>query len=222
MRPLLSALLIAAAASAACARSAVERRLLAAGYVDVAEAVPGVAVDLMYARSDNFAGRVLYDSLHRAFLHPDAAVALRRAQRRLDALAPGLRLLVKDAARPVSVQRRMFAAVRGTSKARYVANPANGGGTHNFGLAVDVTLCDSLGRELPMGSPVDHFGPESHITDEASLLRRRAITADELRRRRLLRRVMTEAGFRTIRREWWHFELRRRADAARLYPLIDF
>lgn len=200
----------------------IDRRMREAGYVEVTAAVPDAVVDLMYARSDNFAGRVLYDSLRRAYLHPRAAEALARARRELGRLAPGLRLMVKDAARPVSVQRSMFAAVRGTAASRYVANPATGGGTHNFGIAVDITLCDSLGRELPMGSAVDHLGPESHITAEADLLRRGVISRAEYDRRRLLRRVMRAAGFLTIRREWWHFELERRQSAARHYRLIDF
>lgn len=107
----------------------------------------------MYARADNFTGRVLYDSLSHAYLHPDAARALAQAAKELRRQRPDLRFLIKDAARPVSVQRHMFRTVRGTPKARYVANPANGGGTHNFGIAVDITLCDTLGRELPMGTP---------------------------------------------------------------------
>lgn len=221
MRPV--ALLLAAAVwITASAFTGVEQRLKKAGYVDVGADVPGVMVDMMYSRADNFTGRVLYDSLRHAFLHPDAAKALARAQKELSRLSPGTHLLVKDAGRPVGVQRSMFNAVRGTSKARYVANPARGGGTHNYGVAVDVTLCDSLGRELPMGTPVDHLGPESHIDGEEALVARGAISRDELARRHLLRRVMRAAGFLTIRKEWWHFELVRRATAAGRYRLLDF
>ena len=57
----------------------IEKRLAAAGYIDVQQAVPGLMVELMYARPDNFTGIVLYDSTERAFLHPDAARALSRA-----------------------------------------------------------------------------------------------------------------------------------------------
>lgn len=215
-------LLVVAASMPAVSLTRQERRLEAAGYVDVKKAVPAALVSLMYTRSDNFTGRVLYDSLHHAYLHPDAARALAAAQRELSRLKPGYRLLVKDAARPVSVQRHMFSVVRGTSKSRYVANPANGGGTHNFGVAVDVTLCDSLGRELPMGTSVDHLGPEANIDREDALVARGTITRDELANRRLLRRVMTQSGFKTIRKEWWHFELVRRDVAAKRYRLIDF
>lgn len=216
------AIFVLLAALSAHGGGRIEKRLAAAGYVDVQQAVPGLMVELMYARPDNFTGVVLYDSTERAFLHHDAARALSRAGRLLAKEAPGLRLLVKDAARPVSVQRKMFNAVRGTPKARYVANPARGGGVHNFGLAVDITLCDSLGNELSMGTPVDHLGYESNITAEQTLLKRGIITAQELTLRRLLRSVMTRAGFKTIRSEWWHFELVRRADARQRYKLIDF
>ena len=209
-------------AACLCAQTQLERRLERAGYVDIAEAIPGLYVDLMYARADNFTGRVLYDSLTHAYLHPDAAAALKRAQAALARRSPGMRLLVKDAARPVSVQRRMFDVVRGTPLSVYVANPRRGGGTHNFGIAVDVTLCDSLGREIPMGTPVDFFGPEAHITAEDALVARGRITAQQRANRRLLRSVMTAAGFKTIRKEWWHFELKRREEARRIYKIIDF
>lgn len=206
---------------AAAALTPQEERLAAAGYRQVRHLNPNLRQELMYARADNFTGQILYDSLNTAFLHPDAARALARAQEALSATHPGLHILVKDAARPLSVQRRMFRRVRGTAQAQYVANPDRGAGTHNYGLAVDVTLCDSLGRELPMGTPVDHLGPEAHITDEAALLRAGKITRQELENRRLLRGVMTRAGFKTIRREWWHFELLRREQARGRYPVIE-
>lgn len=194
------------------------------GYVDVAGISPDIIVRLMYARDDNFTGHILYkpEVLSRAWLHPDAALALGKAQRILSREAPGTRLLVKDAARPMSVQRSMFNSVKGTPKARYVANPAKGGGLHNFGLAVDITLADSEGRELPMGTPVDHLGVEANIDKEQQLVRQGTISETERQNRLLLRRVMREAGFRTIRTEWWHFNLCPLSVARQKYKLIDF
>ncbi|MDE5667979.1 MAG: D-alanyl-D-alanine dipeptidase, partial [Duncaniella sp.] len=88
------------------------------GYVSVTAIEPDIMVSLMYARDDNFTGVVLYDDgIKDAWLHPDAAKALAKAQRELSSLMPGCHLLVKDAARPMSVQRRMFNAVKGTPKA---------------------------------------------------------------------------------------------------------
>lgn len=201
-----------------------DRELEARGFEEIAMVNESIIVRLMYARPDNFTGRVLYtpDMLEKAWLHHDAAVALGRAQEALDKAAPGVRLLVKDAARPMSVQKKMYRAVAGTPQARYVANPAKGGGLHNFGLAVDITLADADGHELPMGTPVDHLGPEANIDREPELVARGAISETERQNRLLLRRVMREAGFRTIRTEWWHFNLCTLATAKSRYRLIEF
>lgn len=197
-------------------------RLASMGFVDVGRSVPRAMVDLMYGRDDNFTGRRLYDGLERAWLHPDAALSLARAQEMLDSLMPGYRLLIKDASRPMSVQRRMFRTVAGTPQARYVANPAKGGGLHNYGLAVDITLADASGRELPMGTPVDHLGPEANIDREEQLVSKGIISETERQNRLLLRRVMRAAGFSTIRTEWWHFNRVSKATAQARYKLLDF
>lgn len=198
-------------------------RMEAAGMVDAATADGAIIVSLMYARDDNFTGAAMYPpGYDRAYLHPEAAEALAKAQEALTAAAPGLRLKIADAARPMSVQRRMYDTVRGTSKAPYVSNPANGGGLHNYGLAVDITITDPLGRELPMGTPIDHLGPEANIHREKELVASGRITEDERRNRILLRRVMKAGGFRPLRSEWWHFNLRSRAEARASYRLLDF
>lgn len=200
-----------------------EDQLRAHGLVDVASLDTTVCVSLMYARPDNFTGVVLYtDGLSRAYLRPEAAQAVARAQSELTRIAPGYALLIKDAARPMSVQRRMFRAVSGTPKANYVANPAKGGGLHNYGFAVDITIVDPDGRELPMGTPVDHLGPEANIDMEDRLVSRGVISENERQNRLLLRRVMTGAGFHTIRTEWWHFDLINKAQARASYRRLDF
>lgn len=190
------------------------------GFVDASTL--GAEISLMYARDDNFTGRVLYTDLSKAWLHPSAAKALAKAADALEREAPSVRILVKDAGRPMSVQKKMFDAVRGTSKANYVANPARGGGLHNYGLAVDVTLVDASGKELPMGTPVDHLGKEAHIDTEEAMVKAGTITREEMKNRRLLRRVMKEGGFKTIRNEWWHFQMVSRSTARANYKRLDF
>ena len=192
------------------------------GYVDVTEMCPDISVSLMYARDDNFTGKVMYDGINGAWLHPDAAKAVVKAQEELAKLMPGCHLLIKDAARPMSVQRKMFNAVKGTSKANYVANPAKGGGLHNYGLAVDITITDSNGNELDMGTPVDHLGVEANIDREEQLVRRGVISENARQNRLLLRRVMKHAGFSTIRTELWHFNIVSKARAREKYKLLDF
>ena len=124
----------------------------------------------MYTQADNFTGEVLYDNLTEAYLHPDAAYALIEAQKALKELHPSYSLIIYDAARPMSVQKKMWNVVKGTSKYKYVSNPNRGGGLHNYGLAVDISIQDSLGQPLPMGTQVDHLGVEAHITNENELV----------------------------------------------------
>jgi D-alanyl-D-alanine dipeptidase len=197
-------------------------RLEAMGFVDVREIDPVIVVDLMYARDDNFVGHAMYDGLTKAWLHPEAAHALKLAQEELTRRHKGYSLKVCDASRPMSVQKQMYQAVRGTSKVRYVSNPANGGGLHNYGMAVDVTIVDEHGVELDMGTKVDHLGKEAGIDNESEMLSEGIISVNAVENRRLLRQVMRHGGFRVLPSEWWHFNLVSRAKAKTSYKLLDF
>lgn len=174
----------------------------------------------MYARADNFTGSVLYGDLREAYLHPNAMRALVKAQRRLKQLRPDLSLKVYDAARPMSIQQKMWDKVKGTSKDIYVSNPAHGGGLHNYGLAVDITLCDLKGDSVPMGTNVDYMGAAAHIDREAALVATHRISRQAQKNRQLLRTVMRYAGFRALPTEWWHFNYCSRATAKRYYKVI--
>lgn len=202
--------------------SDLNRAMEKAGLVDLTTVNPDILVDLMYGKSDNFTGVRLYDTLTKAYLRPEAAAALDKAQKALSARHPGYRLKVYDASRPMSAQRKMYNAVRGTAKARYVSNPRNGGGLHNYGMAVDITIVDEKGQELPMGTKVDHLGREANVDREAQLVRTGVITAAERANRNLLREVMAAGGFRPLKSEWWHFNLCSRAYAKSHLKLLDF
>ncbi|MDR2886297.1 MAG: M15 family metallopeptidase [Rikenellaceae bacterium] len=193
-----------------------------AGLVDVTTIDSTLQVRLMYATADNFVGRNMYGTLREAYLHPEFARMLAAAQADLRRTYPDYSLLVLDAARPMSAQRTMFRLVAGTPKNIYVANPAKGGGRHNYGAAVDVTILDASGRELDMGTKVDHFGPEAHVGLEAELVRQGKITAAAAANRALLRGIMTRAGFSGVKYEWWHFHKYSVAQLQQKYTLLDF
>ena len=197
-----------------------EVALSQAGYVNVRELDPTLQVSLMYARADNFVGSVLYDDLRQAYLHPEAAAALVKAQKRLKQLRPELSLKIYDAARPMHIQQKMWNKVKNTSMKIYVSNPAHGGGLHNYGLAVDITLCDAKGDSLPMGTKIDHLGVAAHIDQESLLVAKGTISKRAQQNRQLLRQVMRYAGFKPLRTEWWHFNFKSRAEAKRLYKVI--
>ncbi len=190
------------------------------GFINIAEADSSIAIELMYMRADNFTGEILYEELHEAYLHPDAMKSLTEAQRLLKEQHPDYSLIVYDAARPMSVQQKMWDVVKGTSKYRYVSNPKHGGGLHNYGLAVDVSIIDKAGNPLPMGTSVDHLGREAHITEEVQLMEQGLLTEQERANRLLLRRIMKEAGFRPLPSEWWHFNLVSRQTALEKYSVI--
>lgn len=211
------------AAVLASASTPVDKKMASMGLVDVGALDSTLVVDLMYASANNFVGENMYtDGPSLAWLHPKAAEALLRASAHLRRTHPSLRLKICDASRPMSAQKRMYRTVRGTPMAPYVSNPANGGGLHNYGLAVDVTLVDSDGRELPMGTPVDHLGPEANIDREQHLVDTGVISAEERANRLTLREAMKAGGFKPLRSEWWHFNLVSRPVARRSYKLIDF
>lgn len=191
------------------------------GMVDISELDSTIRVQLVYASPDNFLGKPVYAGITRAWLHPDAAKKLVAAQQMLKKEYPELTLVVYDAARPMEVQRKMWAMVRGTDKVNYVSNPSNGGGLHNYGMAVDVTILDKDDRPLPMGTPFDFFGEEAHTNNEDALLAAGKITNEAFENRRLLRRIMRNAGFRVIPYEWWHFNACSRAEARESYPVLD-
>ncbi|MFS1772885.1 M15 family metallopeptidase [Prevotella histicola] len=194
------------------------------GLVNIKHVGPSIKVALMYARTDNFCHRMLYHDLRDAYVLPACADALRKAQAELKRRRPDLSLCIFDATRPMSVQQTMWDAVKNTPQYFYVSNPAHGGGMHNYGMAVDISICkaswnDASWREgaakchidtIPMGVKVDHMGIESHIDKEQELVSRGMISREALNNRRLLREVMRTAGFMPLRTEWWHFNLRTR------------
>ena len=68
--------------------------------------------------------------------------------------------------------------------------------------AVDLTIVDMMsGQELDMGSAFDFFGEVSHSEHTEGL------TKEQINNRLILRKAMTENGFKPLAEEWWHFSL---------------
>ena len=161
--------------------------------VDLAQAVPGVALDVRYATPENFMGRALYP-VPRALLRRPAAEALAAAQREL--AADGLGLAVWDAYRPYAVTVAMWEAIRDPD---YVADPAKGS-RHNRGCAVDLTLVRlDTGEELPMPTAHDDFS-------ERAAHAFTGLPPEVLANRERLRSVLERHGFAALPSEWWHYD----------------
>lgn len=168
---------------------------------------PAVKVALRYATTNNFTHTDLYGGFHRAYLRRSAAGKFAAAVAILEREHPGWKFLIWDALRPRAVQWVFWNHVKGTprEKARYVANPATGS-IHNFGCALDLALIDGHGQPLDMGTDFDDFSRAAEPEAEQTLLRKGQLTPAQIANRRILRSIMTRAGFIQLPQEWWHYD----------------
>ena len=152
-------------------------------------------LDIRYARTDNFVGKVVYAEA-RAFMQRPAADALVRVHRQLK--RRNLGLVIFDGYRPWSVTK-LFWEVTPEDKRKFVANPKTGS-RHNRGCAVDLSMFDlKTGKLVEMPSDFDDF------TDRASP-KYVGGTAAQRKNRDLLRKLMEDEGFTVNDNEWWHFD----------------
>lgn len=172
--------------------------------VEITAASHGVLLDLAYATNNNFTGKPVY-SRAACYLHVDAEACLRQA---IDlAAAHDLTVRIFDAFRPSEAQWVLW---NHTPDPEFLANPERGS-PHSRGVAVDLTLVDTDGNDLDMGTGFDAFTPLSH--HGAMDLSRTA-----QHNRYFLMGLMTTAGWDFYRNEWWHYQL---FDARRYALLSD-
>ena len=152
-----------------------------------------IATDVRYATKNNFTGQILYPT-DKVYIRKIVGESLKSAQSYL-IKNYNLSIKVFDAYRPLSVQKKMWEIFPNPN---YVADPSKGS-RHNRGAAVDVTLIDSNGNEIDMGTEYDNFTEKAH-SDYPSLPEK--IKND----RKILRDTMIKFGFEPIESEWWHFD----------------
>jgi D-alanyl-D-alanine dipeptidase len=202
----------------------IEQKMIHQGLVDIQKVEPGILVNLKYSTTDNFMGRDVYGDLSRAYLQPEMARRLAAAAAMLKKNHPGYKLLVYDAARPNSVQYDLWNALDDLKipegkKPMYVADPKIGS-NHNFGCAVDLTVADVNGTPLDMGTKYDFFGPLAYPRSEQEMLRQGKLTSRQFNNRLILRKVMTQAGFKQNTTEWWHYDGMSKKEARARYGMI--
>lgn len=172
--------------------------------VDGTSAVPNLRLDLRYATTRNLVGEKLYQNA-RCLLLPQTAAALAKAETALE--KQGLRLIAWDCYRPKRVQQALW---KKQPTPGLVANPSRGS-NHSRGAAIDVSLerLDGAAVELPTDF--------DDLTAKAAAKATDGVSAEAQKNRAILERAMREAGFTTIRKEWWHFDLR----GALELPVLD-
>jgi D-alanyl-D-alanine dipeptidase len=173
-------------------------------FVELLRVDTSFVLDMKYATEDNFLKSKVYDC-DQCLLRVTVAKALAKAQQILK--EKGYRIKLYDCYRPLDVQKRMWKIMPDD---RYVGNPHGNGSVHNKGAAVDLTLVDSQGKELDMGTAFDHFGREAHHAYQN-------LPEEVLENRKLLKQTMEESGFKPITSEWWHYSYRNKN-----YPIANF
>lgn len=151
-----------------------------------------IVLDIRYATTNNFTGKQVYDEA-KFFLRSEPAQKILEVQKELKTLGLGLKIF--DGYRPLSVQRKFWEIM---PDERYVANPEKGS-RHNRGAAVDLTLVDKYGNEIPMPTPYDDF------TEKASR-NYMDFPAQIIINRKFLEDIMLKYGFEGLPTEWWHFD----------------
>lgn len=177
--------------------------------------------------SDYFGGRIIISpqyylngvrgAVNACCLRKTAALLLENALGRLPA---GLTFKVFDAWRPIEVQFALFERFYNLLKTenpswgedrlkaetkKFVSLPSLDPelpSVHNSGGAIDLTIVEEKnGNELDMGTAFDDFTEKSLTAhfEESEFTQIRD-------NRRLLYRVMTEAGFTNYPLEWWHYD----------------
>lgn len=191
--------------------------------VDVQTLNPAILVDIKYATADNFMKIVLYERMKKAYLQKDVAERLSRVQDYLTKLYPGYHLLIYDALRPVSVQQKMWDALDSlppARRAKFVSNPKNLS-LHNLGAAVDITIVDEKLIPLDMGAGFDEIRQIAYPSLEKQFVAEGKLTANHIKNRDLLRKVMFSQGFRQLETEWWHFNACSRPEAVSKYKVLQ-
>jgi len=190
-------------------------KTLPEGFVYVKDVIPEVILDIRYYGTDNFVGvRIDGYMSSIAILSRQAAQALKKANDHL--LQQGYALKIFDAYRPQIAVNHFIRWAKNKkdtlTKEQYYPNIdknrlfAEGyiasKSSHSRGSAIDLTLVDlKSGKEIDMGSVFDFFGKISHHGTDL-------ISPEQAKNREILKKAMTNAGFRSYSVEWWHYTLR--------------
>ena len=183
-------------------------------FVEIANAVPDVILEIRYYSTFNFIGDRIDGYIEpTALLTKEAAKALKTASDEF--VRRGFRLKIYDAYRPQKAVDHFVRWAKDTDDRRmkkifypdvpkeklfelgFIAEHSG----HSRGSTVDLTLFDmSRGCDVDMGGYFDYFGDISHF-DHPDL------SDAQCTNRALLRDVMMNAGFSPYESEWWHFTL---------------
>lgn len=163
-------------------------------FVNLKEYSKDFVYDMKYATEDNFLKAKVYDCAE-CMLRYKTVKALIAANK--DFIKNGCKIKLYDCYRPLSIQKKMWEIV---SNPEYVADPKKGS-IHNRGGAVDISLVNTDGVELEMGTTFDFFGIQASHNYKK-------LPVSVLANRKYLKSVMIKNGFNSFDSEWWHYNLK--------------
>jgi D-alanyl-D-alanine dipeptidase len=165
------------------------------------------------------------DSMEECYVRDTVAKLLIKASK---LLLNGHKLVVLDAWRPIDIQEIIFSRFKEKLKRcypnlsekklvdltqKYVSLPSaseDNPSPHNTGGAVDLSLIDTSGDYLKMGSSFDDFNEQSNTRYyEQQIEAGKKLSDEELiasKNRRLLFYIMNRVGFTNYPDEWWHYD----------------
>jgi D-alanyl-D-alanine dipeptidase len=199
----------------------IEKRFIEAGLVDVNTIDTTIQVDLVNSDpKKNYFRENFYGGLNKCYLRKDVATKLSQAQKLLKSKHPELSLQTLDCARPRSVSAKMYEKMKGTKYEKYVANPKTGS-MHNYGIAVDITIVDSSGKELDMGFTPFRKSDIEIYWQFAKMKLGKKLTKEQKANLQLLASTMKNSGFIPLSHEWWHFDGMPKDQARKMYKIIE-
>ena len=158
----------------------------------VLDYIPDMVIDLKYATTDNFTGQVIYENSE-AYLRYGTVKKLMQVQEELK--EKGYKLVLWDGYRPVEAQFKLWDICPDPT---YVSNPNKGFSKHSRGNTVDITIVTLEGQAVEMPTGFDDFTKEAD-RDYSD------VSATAAANSQLLEDIMTKAGFKGYRGEWWHY-----------------
>ncbi len=187
-------------------QSKAEKCLEDMGLIKITDSLPQILVDLKYSTTDNFVGIDFYDDMTNAYCQYECFQKLRNAYNILQEIKPGYTFIIYDAVRSQEAQQLMWDSVdvAPAIKHWYVANPQKGS-IHNYGMALDISIVDTLGNVLDMGTEFDYFGELAYPDKTDHFHSIGELSDDQYENRKLLFDIMAKSYMYVSKTEWWHF-----------------
>lgn len=181
------------------------------------ESTHPLKIDLAYAQSDNLLfGEAIYKADACLYVHKILALVLLSAAEQVFE-THGYTLIIHDGLRTTDAQARMLETGRVKDNPQWLQEPRllspPGAGGHPRGMAVDVSVADSNGTLLDMGTPFDFLAKDPSAEKNPAHREYKDLSEGVRTHRNILDMAMKDAAdahgvkLLPLPQEWWDFRL---------------